>query len=64
MLKLKYIPTHPVLVIIRKLYKKEIDFELVKFRAIKLKKSELWIKKVIDYMVLHLWEDTQLTSDI
>jgi hypothetical protein len=60
--------THPVLVMIRKLYKKDIDFELVRFRATKLKKSELWInwikKVVIDYMVLHLWEDTQLTFDI
>jgi hypothetical protein len=54
---------HPDLLLIRELYKKEIDYEIQSFVAVKLKTSDVWIKRVIDYMILNLWKYLEWSLD-
>jgi hypothetical protein len=55
---------HAELVIIRKIYKKDIQNVFQQFWRIKLKRSEEWIKKVFEYILNHLWSDGEHTADI
>jgi hypothetical protein len=56
--------THMELVTIRNIYKKEIDSILITFTQSKIKRNEEWIKKIINYVITHLWLNTQTSSDI
>jgi hypothetical protein len=49
---------------IRNLYKKEINDILQQFWQTKLKSSEVWLSRVIGYITRHLWNNTELTSNI
>jgi hypothetical protein len=55
---------HYDLLLIRNIYKKEIDEEISKFRAVKLKASETWVIKIVNFMVANIWSNTELTSDL
>lgn len=55
---------HAELIIIRKIYKKEIHSIFQLFWQTKLKKSEEWVKPVFVYISLHLWSDADGTADI
>jgi hypothetical protein len=52
--------SHPALLDLRHLYRRQIDLYLLALRCTPLPPNHQWIRPILAFMETHLWDDTEI----